>query len=98
MTHRYSQDPSGSPFRSFSHNRHSFANNTNRVDAIDDNVRILLDVHELTAVPQHEGEISAFKNFAHELELKTVNGQFYIISFHRLFRAISCRFIQHGEI
>ena len=79
MTHRYSQDPSGSPFRSFSHQRNSFANdakgNLTQQDDIATNTQVLLDVHKLTSVPHHEGEISAFKNFAHELELKTVNGK-----------------------
>ena len=78
MTHRFSQDSAGSPFRSFSHQRHSFANdakwNVVQQNGIATNVQVLLDVHKLASVPLHEGEISAFKNFAHELELKTVNG------------------------
>ena len=78
MTHRYSKSATSSPFRSFIHKRDSFANerggNEGQVNDIGANVQTLLDVHKLTSVPQQEGVISAFRNFAHEMELKTVNG------------------------
>ena len=87
MTHRYSQKTLRSPFRSFSHEKDSFANNKKgnlvRIDGIGTNEQTLLDVHNLTSVPKHEGVISAFRSFAQKMELKTVNGQliYKILSF-----------------
>lgn len=78
MTHRYSQEAGKCPFRSFNHQKVSFANdrkgNLTRINGIGGQEQILLDVHGLTEIPERDGVISAFKTFAHGMELNTVGG------------------------
>ena len=78
MARQYSKVASKNPFRSFDHQRVSFANdrwgNRARINGIGGHEQILLDVHGLTSLPEQDGAISAFTTFAHGMELKTVGG------------------------